>query len=64
MESSGILRRVAFVKTDVSEELSASFFRVTRVGEIGTTPAVTSCHPYGGGAKFLRHVGSYKSRTE
>jgi hypothetical protein len=30
------------VRTDVSEELSASFIRVTRIGELGTTLAVTS----------------------
>jgi hypothetical protein len=42
MESSGLLRRVALVRTDVSEELSASFIRVTRIGELGTTLAVTS----------------------
>jgi hypothetical protein len=30
------------VRTDVSEELSASFIRVTRMGELGTTLAVTS----------------------
>jgi hypothetical protein len=36
MASSGMLRRVAFVRTDVSEELSASFIRVTRIGELGT----------------------------
>jgi hypothetical protein len=35
-------RRVALVRTDVSEELSASFNRVTRIGELGTTLAVTS----------------------
>jgi hypothetical protein len=40
--SSGMLRRVALVSTDVSEELSASFIRVTRIGELGTTLAVTS----------------------
>jgi hypothetical protein len=28
-----MLRRVALVRTDVSEELSASFIRVTRLGE-------------------------------
>jgi hypothetical protein len=33
---------VALVNTDVSEELSASFIRVTRIGELGTTLAVTS----------------------
>jgi demethoxyubiquinone hydroxylase (CLK1/Coq7/Cat5 family) len=30
------------VRTDLSEELSASFIRVTKIGELGTTPAVTS----------------------
>jgi hypothetical protein len=40
MASSGMLRRVALVRTDVSEELSVSFFRVTRMGELGTTLAV------------------------
>jgi hypothetical protein len=37
MASSGTLRRVALVRTDVSEEPSASFIRVTRIGELGTT---------------------------
>jgi hypothetical protein len=37
MASSGMLRRVALVGTDVSEELSASFIRVARIGELGTT---------------------------
>jgi hypothetical protein len=42
MVSSGMLRRVALVRTDVSKELSASFIRVMRIGELGTTLAVTS----------------------
>jgi hypothetical protein len=42
MVSSGMLLRVALVRTDVSEELIASFIRVTRIGELGTTLAVTS----------------------
>jgi hypothetical protein len=42
MASFGMLRRVALVRTDVSEELSASFIRVTKIGELGTTLAVTS----------------------
>jgi hypothetical protein len=41
-ESSGMLRRVAFVRTDVPEELSASFIRVKRIDELGTTLAVTT----------------------
>jgi hypothetical protein len=36
-----MLRRVALVRTDVSEELSASIIRVTGIGELGTL-AVTS----------------------
>jgi hypothetical protein len=42
MAPSGKLRRVALVRADVSEEPSASFIRVTRIGELGTTLAVTS----------------------
>jgi hypothetical protein len=42
MASSGILRRVVLARTDVSEERSASIIRVTRIGELGTTFAVTS----------------------
>jgi hypothetical protein len=42
MASSGVLRRVALVRTDVSEELSASFIRVKRICELGTTIAATS----------------------
>jgi hypothetical protein len=41
MPSSGMLRRVALVRTEVSEELSAYIIRVTRIGELETL-AVTS----------------------
>jgi hypothetical protein len=33
---------VALVRTDVSEEPGASFIRVTKIGELGTTQAATS----------------------
>jgi hypothetical protein len=42
MASSGMLRHVALVRADVSEELSTSIIRVTRIGELETTLTVTS----------------------
>jgi hypothetical protein len=62
MSSSGMLRRVAIVRADVLEERSPSFIRVTRIGELGTTLAVTS-NRRTLSAKFLQNVGSYKSHT-
>jgi hypothetical protein len=41
MTSSAILRRVALVRTDVSEELSSSI-KMTIIGELGTTLLVTA----------------------
>jgi hypothetical protein len=38
---------VALVRTDVSEELSASIIKMTRIGELGTTLAITSNRPVG-----------------
>jgi hypothetical protein len=48
MVSSVMLRCVALIRTDVSEQLNAFFIRVRRFGELGTTLAL---------------VGSYKSPT-
>jgi hypothetical protein len=41
MPSSGMLHRVALVRTDVSEELNVSIIRVTGIGELGITLNVT-----------------------
>jgi hypothetical protein len=63
MPSSGMLRCVALVSTDVSEELSASFTRVTRISEIATTLAVTSNrHTLRKNLVFLRSM-SVASKT-
>jgi hypothetical protein len=40
----GMLRHVALVRTDVSEERSASFIRVTRIGELGTLAVTSNRH--------------------
>jgi hypothetical protein len=62
-------RRVALVRTDVSEERIASIIGVERIGELGTTLAVTSnwstlqINPDDGVDTFLRNVGSYNSHT-
>jgi hypothetical protein len=71
MPSSGMLRRVALVITDISEDHSASIIRVTRIGELGTTLGVSSNRSkllllatlMMGADTFLRNVGSYKSPT-
>jgi hypothetical protein len=42
MVSSEMLRRVALVRADVSEEPSASSNKVARIGKLGKTLAVTN----------------------
>jgi hypothetical protein len=51
MVSSWLLRHVALIRTGVSEEPSAYFFWVTRIGELGTTLAAKKYH-----VVFLRSV--------
>jgi hypothetical protein len=53
MASSGMLRRVALVRTNVSEELGASIIRVTRIDELGTVLAVDS---------YKNHVAQHPRR--
>jgi hypothetical protein len=61
MPSSGMLRRVTLVRTDVSEELSAIIIRMIRIGELGITLAVTiNRRTLGRNTKSQRaSVGSY-----
>jgi hypothetical protein len=69
--SSGILHRVALVRTDISEEFITSIFREARIGDRETKLAVTSNRRTlrrniildDGGYNFLRIVGSYNSHT-
>jgi hypothetical protein len=42
MPSSGVLRRVDHVRTDISDEHIASTMRLTRIGELETTLDVSS----------------------
>jgi hypothetical protein len=51
MPSSEMLRRVALVRTDVSEELSTSIIRVTRIDEAITSNRRTLAH-----SVFLRSL--------
>jgi hypothetical protein len=41
MSSSGMLGRLALVRTDISEERSASIIRVTIIGELGRLAVIS-----------------------
>jgi hypothetical protein len=57
MVSSGLLRRVTLVRTDVSEEPGVSFIRATKIGDLGTTQAAPSNRrTLAYVSKFLRKV--------
>jgi hypothetical protein len=53
-----MLRRVPVVRTDVSEEFSASFIGVTRIGELGTTLAVSEHFVFLRSVRLLLLTGS------
>jgi hypothetical protein len=69
MVSSGLLRRVALVRTDVSEELIASIIRVIRIGGLGTLAVTSNRRTLRRNTKSERRKeqkvrkGSYKSHT-
>jgi hypothetical protein len=79
MPSSGMLRRVVFVITDVSVERIAHIIRVATIGELGRLAVISnrstprrekscsqladSCNPDDVGGTLLRNVGSYKTLT-
>jgi hypothetical protein len=54
-----MLRHLALVRTDVSEE-SSTIIRATRIGELGRTLAVTSNRSH---LRIYNNVGSQKSHT-
>jgi hypothetical protein len=58
MPSSRMSRNADLVRTDASEEHSASIFRVIRFDRIETLAIADD-----GGATFLRNVSSYMSHT-
>jgi hypothetical protein len=58
-----MLRRVAFVGTDVSGEGSVLITTVTRIGELGTLAVTSNRSALRRNVMFLRNVGSYKSHT-
>jgi hypothetical protein len=64
-----MLRRMALVRIEVSQEHIAFIIRVKGIGELGTLALSSSrsvfgyiCHPNDGDT-FLRHVFSYNKRT-
>jgi hypothetical protein len=44
MSSSGMLRHVILVRTDVSEECITSIIRATRTGKLGMLVVTSNCH--------------------
>jgi hypothetical protein len=44
MASYGVLRRVALVRTDISEELIASIIRMIGIDELGTLAVTSNGH--------------------
>jgi hypothetical protein len=49
---------MALVRTDVSEELSASIIRITRIGELGTIAVTSNRRTLRGSTTFLVSISS------
>jgi hypothetical protein len=58
MSSSWMLRRVALIRTDISEYLRASIIRLTGICELGTMLAVTSNRLFGNALEAHEDRGS------
>jgi hypothetical protein len=61
-------RRVAHVRTDVSEDSIACVMWMERISELGTLAVASNCYliayiPDDGGDSFFQNVSSYRSRT-
>jgi hypothetical protein len=56
-----MLRRVALVRTGVSEELIAYIMRMKRFGELGKTLALTSNYQLAPKLYVFRNVGSSRA---
>jgi hypothetical protein len=62
MPSPGMIRRVTLAGTDVSKESFASIFKVTKIGELGTSLEIASNRcMLRIGDTFLLNVSSYKT---
>jgi hypothetical protein len=59
-----MLRRVALVRTDVSEELGTSIIRVTKVGELVTTLAVVTANVFPSSPIFVTLMMEALSSSE
>jgi hypothetical protein len=58
-----MLRRVALLRTDFSEERFASIIRVTRIIELGMLGVTSSRSTQRGGSTFFRNVCCYKDQA-
>jgi hypothetical protein len=58
-----MLLRAVLVRTDVSEKLRASFIRVTRIGELGTTLVTDSVVPSSSIVTLMKEALSFSETS-